>query len=73
MGSEYVSECVDFAVNHHNYKGNYVKLGVTEFNKRAIKSYKKAGFKQFNTYEGDIEGKKFKILWMRKALRARKD
>lgn len=73
LGSEYVSECVDFAVNHHNYKGDYVRLGVAEFNKRAIKSYKKADFKQFNTYEGEIAGKKFKILWMRKALRARKE
>ncbi len=68
LGSEYVSECVDFATNHHNY----VRLGVAEFNKIAIKAYERSGFKEFDTYEGEIADKKFKILWMRKALRAKK-
>ncbi len=69
LGSKYVLECVEFAIKHHNYKGNYVRLGVAEFNKRAIKAYKKAGFQQFDTHNGDIAGEKFKILWMKKSLK----
>ncbi|MGH4121595.1 MAG: GNAT family N-acetyltransferase [Clostridium sp.] len=68
IGKKFVSECVNFAVKQHNYKGDYVRLGVAEFNKRAIKTYEKVGFQVFNTYIGDIAGEKFKILWMKKRL-----
>lgn len=68
IGKKFVSECVNFAVKHHSYKGDYVRLGVAEFNKRAIKTYEKVGFQVFNTYIGEIAGEKFKILWMKKRL-----
>lgn len=69
LGYEFVIACVDFAVKYHNYKGDYVKLGVAEFNKRAVRAYEKAGFEVFTTYNGEIAGKELKILWMRKKLR----
>lgn len=67
LGKEFVSACVNFAVEHHQYKGDYVRLGVAEFNKRAIKTYEKLGFKVFSEYDGEIAGEKVKVLWMRKS------
>ena len=43
IGKQFVSECLNFAVRFHNYKGDYVSLGVAEFNKRAIKTYERVG------------------------------
>lgn len=68
IGKEFISECVNFAVKQYKYKGDYVRLGVAEFNKRAIKTYEKVGFQVFDTYNGEIDGKKHKILWMRKRI-----
>lgn len=67
LGKEFVSACVNFAVEHHQYKGDYVRLGVAEFNKRAIKTYEKSGFKVFSEYDGEIAGEIVKVLWMRKS------
>jgi [ribosomal protein S18]-alanine N-acetyltransferase len=68
LGKDFVSECVDFAVKHHNYKGEYVRLGVAEFNKRAIKTYENNGFQVFDFHDGEIAGVKQNILWMKKNL-----
>lgn len=68
LGKEFVSQCVNFAVKHHNYKGDYVRLGVAKFNKRAIKTYERVGFQVFDTCIGEIAEEKFKILWMKKRL-----
>ncbi|ERI91977.1 acetyltransferase, GNAT family [Clostridiales bacterium oral taxon 876 str. F0540] len=67
MGKEFISQCVDFAVRYHDYKGDYVRLGVAEFNKRAIRTYQKAGFEVFDNYVGEIDNKKMSILWMKKS------
>lgn len=68
LGKEFVLACVNFAVKHLNYKGEYVRLGVAEFNERARKAYEKAGFEVFDTYNGEISGKKLKVLWMKKKV-----
>jgi RimJ/RimL family protein N-acetyltransferase len=44
-------------------------LGVAEFNERARKAYEKAGFEVFNVYNGEISGKKLKVLWMKKEVK----
>ena len=69
VGKQFVSSCIDFAVKFHNYKGEYVRLGVAEFNKRALKTYEKVGFQVFNTYKTEIAGEKSSVLWMKKRLK----
>lgn len=68
LGKYFVAACIEFAIKHHKYKGEYIRLGVAEFNKRAIKTYEKTGFEVFNTYEGEIGEENLKILWMKKGL-----
>lgn len=68
LGKEFVSQCVDFAVKFHNYKGDYVRLGVAEFNKRATKTYERAGFQVFDSINVEIADKKYNILWMKKKV-----
>lgn len=68
LGKEFVSQCINFAVKHHNYKGDYVRLGVAEFNKRAVKTYERVGFEVFDTCTGEIAEEKLRILWMKKRL-----
>lgn len=68
LGSDFVCACTEFAKKKHRYEGKYIRLGVAEFNKRAIKTYKKVGFERFQTYESEIDGKKTDIIWMRKEL-----
>lgn len=68
IGKEFIPECVNYAVKCYNYKGDYVRLGVAEFNKRAIKTYERVGFKVFDIYNGEIAGEKMNIIWMKKSL-----
>lgn len=68
IGKEFISECINFAVKFHNYKGDCIRLGVAEFNKRAIKTYEKIGFEVFDIYNGEIGDKNLKVLWMKKRL-----
>lgn len=68
IGSKFVSACVEYAVKFHNYRGEFLRLGVAEFNERARKTYARVGFEVFDTCMGEIGGEKFKILWMRKSL-----
>jgi ribosomal-protein-alanine N-acetyltransferase len=68
IGKEFVSNCINFALKFHNYRGDYLRLGVAEFNKRAIKTYEKVGFEEFDIYNGEIGDKNLKILWMKKRL-----
>lgn len=68
LGGEFVSACADYAVRHHNYQGEYVRLGVAIFNQRAIKAYEKAGFQIFDHTTGEISGKMFECVSMRKKM-----
>jgi ribosomal-protein-alanine N-acetyltransferase len=67
-GAAFVSACVDFAVSHTRYRGDYVRLGVAEFNRRAIRAYEKAGFETFHRTTGEIAGQAVPCLHMRKRL-----
>jgi len=46
LGKEFTRACIEFGIQRLNYKGNNVKLMVASFNERAIKIYKKLGFKE---------------------------
>jgi len=67
-GKEFVEECIKFAVNKYSYLGEYIRCGVAEFNKRAIKVYKRLDFKIFNKCTAEILGKEYKIVQMRKKI-----
>jgi len=68
-GAEFVTACVEYAVEHHQYHGEYAYLGVAMFNQRARKAYEKAGFEGFKRTVGTINGKEFECVRMRKRLR----
>jgi ribosomal-protein-alanine N-acetyltransferase len=63
-----VAACVEYAVRQCHYRGKYARLGVATFNQRAIKAYEKAGFEIFDHTVGDISGKTFECVYMRKKL-----
>lgn len=69
-GVEFVMACVEYAVLQCHYRGDYARLGVAAFNQRAIKAYAKAGFEIFDHTVGDINGKLFECVHMRKKLGA---
>jgi ribosomal-protein-alanine N-acetyltransferase len=68
-GAEFVTACVQYAVEYHQYRGEYARLGVAVFNQRARKAYEKAGFQIFERTVGTINGKEFECVYMRKKLR----
>ncbi len=67
-GVKFVLACVDFAVRNSRYRGEYARLGVALFNQRAVKTYIKAGFEIFEQTQGEINGKAFECVHMRKRL-----
>lgn len=68
LGVEFVTACVEYAVQRFGYRGEYIRLGVAMFNQRAIKTYEKAGFQKFDQTVGEISGKTFECAYMRKRL-----
>jgi len=68
-GPEFVDACVKFAVDFHQYPGEFIRLGVAAFNKRAIRCYQKAGFEEFRRHTGEWgEFKGLEIIHMRKKI-----
>jgi ribosomal-protein-alanine N-acetyltransferase len=65
LGPELVRASVQYAVEHCNYAGEYVRLGVAAFNKRAIKAYERAGFQVYEHAVGEIAGREYEVLHMR--------
>lgn len=51
LGSDFVSGCINFALEYYDYEGDTVKLIVESFNRRAIKVYERIGF--VHTDEGE--------------------
>lgn len=51
LGLTFVTECANFAIQtaceQYHYQGEYIGLGVYQFNQRAIKVYERAGFVKF--------------------------
>ena len=65
-GREFVLSCIEFAVECFVYKGEDIRLAVSDKNKRAVKTYKKAGFEIFDCIINQEDSNK--ILRMRKLL-----
>lgn len=67
-GPGFVTACADFAIQHFHYRGEFIRLGVAQFNQRATKTYEKAGFQVFEQAVGEINGENFECLYMLKPL-----
>ncbi|NJC97520.1 MAG: N-acetyltransferase [Anaerolineales bacterium] len=67
-GTDFVTACVEFAVENYHYHGEYIRLGVAKFNQRAIKTYNRVGFQEFNQTTGAIAGRMFEVIHMRKSI-----
>jgi ribosomal-protein-alanine N-acetyltransferase len=68
LGVEFVLDCVKYAIQKYHYRGEYIRLGVALFNQRAVKTYERAGFQEFEHTDGEIGGKTFECVQMRKRL-----
>lgn len=55
LGNDFVSACIDFALENYDYSGDRVKLIVQSFNKRAIKVYERIGFVTIEEGEDWVE------------------
>jgi len=65
LGAEFISSCLNFITeNHRNVKT--ITLSVACFNIRAIKVYKKLGFKEEYCFDQQTNGGNFKFVFMRK-------
>jgi [ribosomal protein S18]-alanine N-acetyltransferase len=67
-GIGFVLACVEYALQNSHYVGEYIRLGVAKFNLRAIKTYQRAGFMQFDSAVGEIGGENFDCIYMRRSL-----
>lgn len=68
LGPGFVSACVNHAVRFFGYRGEYIRLGVAAFNRRAIKAYQRAGFEVYEQARGTIAGREYDSLYMRRRL-----
>jgi ribosomal-protein-alanine N-acetyltransferase len=69
LGTGFVSACIEYAMKRHNYRGEYVRLGVPAFNERAITVYERVGFEVFDRVVGEVDGREFEAVQMRKRVR----
>ncbi|WP_182199535.1 GNAT family N-acetyltransferase [Paraliobacillus salinarum] len=63
LGVEFIKAGLDYAISKYNPRE--ITLSVATFNKRAIKVYKKVGFKSIETFMQDTNGSRFEFLKMR--------
>ena len=55
LGVDFISECIDFVVDHYDYNQDVIDLVVESHNKRAIKVYERAGFTIVDECEDWVE------------------
>ncbi len=67
-GAEFVAACVEFAVRQCGYGGEYARLGVAGFNRRAMRAYEKAGFQEYGRAAVEVDGQALDFVHMRKRL-----
>jgi ribosomal-protein-alanine N-acetyltransferase len=64
LGMEFVSECIEFARSHYKLDREPIRLDVAVFNERAIKVYKKVGFRELGKVSKNTNGGIFEFLRM---------
>lgn len=67
-GKSFVSTGIKKGIEIYSYDEPHIMLAVAEFNKRAIKLYKKLGFKTVERYMQKTNGGEYKFLKMKKIL-----
>ncbi len=55
LGTDFVSECIDFALQHYDYEEMHIKLMVETLNRGAIKVYERVGFQKVDECDEWIE------------------
>ncbi len=68
LGENFSRACIAFAMKQYNYHGEYIKLGVPAFNKRALKVYERIGFEEFEREFVEQENRQLEVIRMRKKL-----
>ncbi|MTI68337.1 MAG: GNAT family N-acetyltransferase [Firmicutes bacterium] len=66
LGNDFLKEGLEFGKRKFN--ANKFSLAVATFNKRAIKAYKKIGFKPLDTFSQETNGGKYEFLNMEKKI-----
>ncbi|WP_404469614.1 GNAT family N-acetyltransferase [Sutcliffiella horikoshii] len=61
-GTEFLHACMDFVQSR--FTVDKITLSVATFNQRAIKVYRKVGFKDMDTFMQDTNGSTYEFLWM---------
>jgi len=64
LGKEFVSECIEFARSYYKLDREPIRLDVALFNERAIKVYKKVGFRELGKVSKNTNGGVFEFLRM---------
>jgi ribosomal-protein-alanine N-acetyltransferase len=68
IGHDFITEGINFGIRKFNFTGKYITLSVATFNKRAIKAYKRIGFKESNRYIQLINQEKYEFIKMVKEV-----
>lgn len=64
LGEGFVSDCIEFARSHYKLDREPIRLDVALFNGRAIKVYKKVGFREIGRVNRATNGGVFEFLQM---------
>jgi len=64
LGEDFIIACVEFARSHYKLDKQPVWLDVALFNERAIKVYKRAGFREFTRVKRYTNGREYAFLRM---------
>ena len=64
IGEHYVKAGIEYGLLELGFKGKQIKLSVANFNTRAIKVYKKIGFKEVCRYIQTINDEKYEFITM---------
>lgn len=72
LGLSFVNACTDYAIKiarqRYAYRGEWVGLGVFQFNQRAIKVYERAGYVKFSELMAEDCGKVLPAQRMKKKI-----
>ena len=68
LGADFIRAGIEHGIEHFDYQKDIIMLAVAEFNKRAIKLYKKLGFKTIEKYDQPTNGGVYEFRKMKKIL-----